>query len=126
MKKYFWIVLCIIVISAILIIINNKLYGTDKIYIADYMPGFTSPYVTGESKVREYEEPWEITKLKRTLFDMIIAFVEGIALSTIASIALYKTKILESKRDRIYIVLIYIIPLLIAGIKLSMIYDYTC
>ena len=126
MKKYFWIVLCIIVISAILIIINNKLYGTDKIFIADYMPGYTWDPVTGESKVREYEEPWEITKLIRTLLDMKIAFLVGITLSTIASIALCKTKILESKSDRICIVLIYIIPLLIAGIKLSMIYDYTC
>ena len=115
MKKHLWIIICIILTTTVLIVTNNILYGTERIYIADYMP----PLPPGTT-------PWHVVKLNRTISDMNIAFIMGAVLLTIESIILYKKQLF--KKDiisLILILLIYVIPILIAGIKLSSIYGYT-
>ena len=115
MKKYLLIISCIVITTIVLIVTNNILYGTETIYIVDYMP-----------PVEPGTPPWHITKLIRTIYDMETAFFIGIILSTIESIILYKMQLL--KKDIVSLILalsIYIIPILIACIKLSNIYGFT-
>ena len=123
MKKYLWIIICIILTTIVLIVTNNILYGTERIYIADYMPTSRISPISGKMVERT---PWHTVKLDRTISDMKIAFIIGIVLSTIESIILYKKQILKKDIiNLILILLIYVIPILIASIKLSSIYGYT-
>lgn len=117
MKKYVWIIVNIIIITLILIFINNIIFGTEKIGIADYMPN-----PNGNTEL-----PWPIVKLTRTIKDMGIATMIGAVITATESLVLYKKQILKKDfKSLILVLIIFFIPVLIAGIKLSTIYGYTC
>ena len=118
MKKWIWIVVSMIITTVILIFINNMIYGTERILIADYMPN------PGEIVKRT---PWKIVKLTRTISDMKIAIVIGIVITAIESIVLNKKQIIKKDFKSIIILLIlFTVPITISAIKLSSIYGFTC
>ena len=121
MKKWIWIAASMIITTVILIFINNMIYGTERIWIADYMPSFS---MSGEIVKRT---PWEIVKLTRTISDMKIAIVIGIVITAIESIVLYKKQIIKKDFKSIIILLIlFTVPITISAVKLSSIYGFTC
>jgi len=118
MKKNILIaIISIILISILLILINTCIYGSDTIYIADYMPG----------PIEEKMPPFIVVAIGRLINDMIIATIIGIIIVTIESKILYKKNIFEkNKINKILVLLIYIMPIVISAINLFMLYDYTC
>lgn len=110
-------IVSIIAITIVLILMNNFIYGTDTIYIADYMPG----------PMEEKMPPFLVVAIENLIGDMTLAIIIGIIIATIERKILYKKNIFEkNKIDKILIVLIYIIPIAISAIKLFLLYGYTC
>ena len=116
MKKNTWIIgfISIIVITLILTTINHIIYGTEK-YIANYMPPMLQ------------EPSWEMVKLTRTIIDMRLSLILSTILTIIESIILYQKQILKKNiHSFLLILIIFIVPILLAGIKLSSIYQFAC
>lgn len=121
MKKYIWIVVSIIITTVILIVINNMIYGTERIWIADYMP---SSSISGEIVEKT---PWEIVKFTRAISDMKIAIVIGLVITAIEIIILYKKQIIKKDfKSMIILLIMFAVPIIISAIKLSNIYGFTC
>ena len=121
MKKNICIIIFIMILSTIIfIVINDRIYGTDKIYIADYMPYYNTP------EEKNDRAPWEVVKLTRTISDMKIAIGMQILITIAETAVLCETHFLKKDlKSMIIVLMIFIIPLLISGIKLSSIYGYT-
>ena len=116
-----FIIICMILSTIIFIIINDRMYGTDKIYIADYMP-----YISNTPDEKPDRTPWEVVKLTRTISDMKIAIGIQILMTIAETAMLYETHFLKKDlKSMIIVLMIFIIPLVISGIKLSSIYGYT-
>lgn len=98
------------------------IYGTEKIWIADYMPAVD--IFSGEIVERT---PWETVKFTRTISDMKVAIVVGIVITAIESIILYKKQIIKKDfKSMIILLIMFALPIIISAIKLSSIYGFTC
>lgn len=107
--------------TIILVITNNMIYGTERIWIADYMPSVS---LSGEMVE---ETPWEIVKFERTISDMKVAIVIGLVITAIESIILLKKQIIKKDfKSMIILLIMFAVPIIISAIKLSSIYDFTC
>ena len=116
MKKTSIIVLSILLITIILVIVDICIYGTDRIYVADYMPTYISN-----------DMPFGILRLKYTTIYMIIPTILCFLLTIIESKVLYKKGILKKdKKSYLTIFLIFIIPVLIESIRIFSLCHYTC
>ncbi|MBE5819794.1 MAG: hypothetical protein E7310_03105 [Clostridiales bacterium] len=116
MKKYIWIFISILFSSLVLIIINNLIYGTETIWIANYMP----PLV-------HEPEPWIKVKLIRTIKDMLIPSGVCVVVTAIISCIFYKKNVFKKDlKSLILIFVLFILPIIISGIILSTKYGFTC
>lgn len=116
MKKYIIVIISITILSILFIMINEEIYGTEKIYIADYQP----------SPVETTRTPWQVTKIFRTIHDMMPIFLINFLIVAIESFCLYKYLIFKKSIEcGILVILMIFIPVIISGIALSKIYAFT-
>ncbi len=107
----------IILLSTLLTFIKLTLFGTDTIYIADYMP---SPDVVKSSS------DFPLVALKATFTHGIPLIIIHTIFTIILSIILIKQHILIGIKDFLYPLLIFIVPLIIVLIELYSQFGYTC
>ena len=107
----------IILLSILLTFIKLTLFGTDTIYIADYMP---SPDVVKNSS------DFPLVALKATFTRGIPLIIIHTIFTIILSIILIKQHILIGTKDFLYPLLIFIVPLIIVLIELYLQFGYSC
>lgn len=126
-KKIIITIITTIIITLLFIIAKNLIYGTDTDYIADYTPSLSVkigntiiPGSSGDSD--SFASSAHETTMHR-LFGFIIF---NILFSILYTIILFKTKLYETKRDLIYTLIVFILPLIICYTLIYSQLGWTC
>lgn len=126
-KKIIITIIATTIITLLFIIAKNLIYGTDTDYIADYMPSFSleirNTIIPGDlDSSNDFASLAHRTTIHRLFWFIIF----NISFSILYTIILFKTNLYETKRDLIYTLIVFILPLIICYALIYSQLGYTC
>jgi hypothetical protein len=115
-----------VIITLIFIIAKNSIYGTKTDYIADYMPSIQMQFgntILGNSGSTER---FEILAHKTTMSRLFWFIIFNILFSIFYTVILFKTKLYTEKKDIIYTLIVFIVPLIVCYTLIYGQLGFTC
>ena len=116
-----------IIITLLFIIAKNLIYGTHTDYIADYMPSpsmkIGNTIIPGNSGS---SDGFASLAHKTTMVRLFWFIIFNILFSILYTIILFKTKLYTTKRDLIYTLIVFIVPLIICYALIYSQLGWTC
>ena len=110
-KKIIITIITTIIITLLFIIAKNLIYGTDTYYIADYMPSFSMKI--GNTIIPGSSDGFASLAHKTTMHRLFCFIIFNILFSVFYTVILFKIKLYTTKRDLIYTLIVFILPLII-------------
>jgi hypothetical protein len=101
-----------VIITLIFIIAKNLIYGTETDYIANYMP--KAPIQIGNTIISGNSGSFEgfASLAHKTTMSRLFGFIIfNILFSIFYTVILFKTKLYTAKKDIIYTLIVFIVPL---------------
>lgn len=115
-KKITTTIIATIIITIIFIATNWLLFGIGTNYIADYMP---------PTNVTNIEADFASVALKTTMIRLLLFIILNIMISIIYTQRAFKTKLYTTKKDILFTVVLFIIPLIVCFFLIYSQLDYT-
>ncbi len=126
-KKLKITIITTIIITVFFIIVKTLIYGIDTDYIADYMPGssviIVSQNIPDNSNI---SDDFASLAHKTTVLRLFWFIIFNILFSIFYTLILFKTKLYETKRDLIYTLIVFILPLIICYALIYTQLGWTC
>lgn len=110
-KKIIVTIITTLIITLIFITAKILIYGTSTSYIANYMPG--PQMQIGDTTIPENSEDFASLAQEITIFRLFGFIIFNILFSIFYTVTLFKTKLYTTKKDIIYTLIVFILPLII-------------
>ena len=111
--QFLWTLVCVIISTFFLIGVDDAIFGTDNRYLADYTPPSTAT-------------PWEGIVARQLSADIFVPIFWGSLITVVEVFILFKAKLFKrSATSAIMIVLIWLLPVILAAVRIASAYAYT-
>ena len=111
--QFIWTLVCVIISTFFLIGVDDAIFGTDTRYLADYMP----PSNTA---------PWQEVVAQQLSADIFVPIFWGSLITVVEVFIMFKAKLFKrGATSTIMIVLIWLLPVVLAAIRIASAYSYT-
>ena len=111
--QFLWTLVCVIISTFFLIGVDDAIFGTENRYLADYTPPSTAA-------------PWEEIVARQLSADIFVPIFWGSLITVVEVFILFKAKLFKrSSTSAIMIILIWLLPVILAAVRIASAYAYT-
>ena len=111
--QFLWTLVCVIISTFFLIGVDDAIFGVGERYIADYMPPSDTL-------------PWQEVVAQQLSADIFVPIFWGSLITVVEVFILFKTKLFKrGATSAIMIILIWLLPVILAAIRIASAYAYT-
>lgn len=122
--RIFWVIICVVVTSCLLIAVDDAIFGTNDRLLADYSSEQIIP--VGEEASIPTSISWEELVTQQLAKDIFVPIAWGTLFTLVEAFILYKARLLNrSATSAILIAALWLLPITLAVIRLVSCYAFT-